>query len=318
MIKSGQSNYIPVEDDDPTEELEILPARMFAPEADGDVSTQKPEGETLHPANQPFKDEDLEAELREANVKIADLSSEFTSCSEEMKSMQFELDRLKEFAGFLEREVESGKGVIVEVTDELISVRSEQNDVTERLKRREREIDVLEGKLAKKEAFIKEFAKKVDTADQGSSIRRQALKKTENLPRRKINGSTDRDACGAYQSNHNRLRMLAADCDGEPVRYPIMSGKLTLGTSPESDVQLDNRFVSYRHAEITEGASGCVLKDLGSSNGTWVNQRRIQWHALRDGDLIDFGPLRFKFIDRPLAITEIEPEEESVEDPHGS
>ena len=318
MIKSGQSNYLPVEDDDPTEELEILPARMFAPDADGDVSTPKPEAETLHSANQPFNDEDLDAELREANVKIADLSSEFASCSEAMKSIQLELDRLKEFSGFLEREVESGKGVIVKVTDELISVRSEQNDVTERLKRREREIDVLQGKLAKKEAFIKDFANKFDTAQQGSGAGRQALKNTEELPRRKINGYMDRDASVADQSNHNRLRMLAADRDGEPVRYPIMSGKLTLGTSPESDVQLDNRFVSYRHAEITEGASGCVVKDLGSSNGTWVNRRRIQWHALRDGDLIDFGPLRFEFIDRPLAVTEIESGEESIEERHGS
>ena len=107
-----------IEDDDPTEELQILSGRLVDPDEESSVP------ETILAANQPFERTDLDTELRDANDKISELSSELRSRTETMKSIQRELDRLQDFSDFLEKEVRSGKKVISNVTDELISVRT--------------------------------------------------------------------------------------------------------------------------------------------------------------------------------------------------
>jgi hypothetical protein len=293
------------DEDDPTVELQILPGHMMQPLEDTQVAGP------IDAANQDFENEHLDAEIRDTNNKVLELSSELRSRTETMKSIQLELDRLREFSEFLEKEVESGKGVVAEVTDELISVRTNQNDVSEQLRRREQQIGALQDKLARKDAFIEDFARRVET-DKPSN-------KQDNLESQQVEenfqaGYADvpEHALGRNgQPQLNRLRMLVAINDNKMTRYPVLPGGLTVGTSPENDVQLADAFVSYRHARITETAAGCVLKDLNSSNGTWINQRRIKWQVLRDGDLVDFGPLRFEFIDRPVEIEDAQIEDDS-------
>ncbi|MCO4810322.1 MAG: FHA domain-containing protein [Gammaproteobacteria bacterium] len=276
-----------IEDDDPTEELQILTGHMMDPDTDTQVA------EPISAANQAFENENLDAELRDANDRVLELSSELQSRSETMRSIHQELHRLREFSEFLEKEVESGKGVISDVTDELISVRTQQNDASEQLRRREHQIAALGDKLAKKEAFIENLARRVDNAEHA-----------------------DAPEHAARQNGHaqlSRLRMLVARHDNKMTRHPVLPGGISVGTSPENDLQLADAFVSYRHAKITETAAGCVLKDLDSSNGTWINERRIKWQVLRDGDLVDIGPLRFEFIDKSVDIEDAQIVDEADE-----
>jgi S1-C subfamily serine protease len=66
-----------------------------------------------------------------------------------------------------------------------------------------------------------------------------------------------------------------------------------IGRHPLSDVRFDaerDLDVSSRHASITHVAQGFVLKDLGSTNGTFVNGKRVEADVLlKDGDVIGFG-----------------------------
>ena len=270
------------EDDDPTEELLILPGRAM--DTEDDTRTD----DSHCAANQTFASEQLDAELREAKGKVTELSSELRSRTEMMESIQRELDGLRDFSRFLEQEVESGKGAITDVTDELISVRTQQNDASEQLRRREQQITALRDKIAKKDAIIDELARRVDIGD--------FSEKPEALEPQQVD-AFKRAASQNGQEHRNRLRMLVARHEKNTTMYPVLPGGVSVGTSPENDVQLEDAFVSYRHAKITETPAGCVLHDLDSSNGTWINQRRVKWQVLRDGDLIDFGPLRFEFIE---------------------
>ena len=293
MAETSHMEVDMIEDDDPTEELQILSGRLADPDEESSVP------ETILAANQPFDGADLDTELRDANDKISYLSSELRSRSETMQSIQRELDNLRGFSDFLAKEVESGKDVISSVTDELVTVRTQQNDVSEQLRRRNQQIAALRDKIAKKDALIDEFARQVDTA---SAIDEKACPDS-----RRVNGGQQAEAerQPVYHNEHvqpDRLRMIVARHGNKALRYPIPPGGLSIGTSSDNDVQLQAAFVSYRHASITETAAGCVLKDLGSSNGTWVNQRRVKWQVLRDGDLFDIGPLRFEFVDRPVEI----------------
>jgi hypothetical protein len=77
---------------------------------------------------------------------------------------------------------------------------------------------------------------------------------------------------------------------------PIAVGeKLSIGRSRENGLMIDDAAVSRRHARIVMREQGYQIVDLGSENGTWVGDRRIQEHWLHTGDLIRIGEARFRF-----------------------
>lgn len=83
---------------------------------------------------------------------------------------------------------------------------------------------------------------------------------------------------------------------------PMAAGDvvLSVGRLPDCDLVLDHGSVSKRHAEIwwDEGAGAGAMKDLGSTNGTFLNSAllfgREAW--LRDGDILSFGEVQFWYL----------------------
>lgn len=72
-------------------------------------------------------------------------------------------------------------------------------------------------------------------------------------------------------------------------RLPV--GRTLVGRAVEADQRFDDPNVSRRHAALTVSSDGAVVvEDLGSSNGTYVNGVRVQRHALKNGDQIQFSP----------------------------
>jgi pSer/pThr/pTyr-binding forkhead associated (FHA) protein len=71
---------------------------------------------------------------------------------------------------------------------------------------------------------------------------------------------------------------------------------VTVGRSPESSIFLDDVTVSREHAQIERGDSGYRIHDVGSLNGTYVNRVRVDAVDLRNGDEIQIGKYRFKFV----------------------
>jgi hypothetical protein len=70
---------------------------------------------------------------------------------------------------------------------------------------------------------------------------------------------------------------------------------LLIGRSSECDITLPDVNVSRRHAEIRRVEGGYALTDLGSTNGTEVNGKRVTEAALADGDVIELGTTRLTF-----------------------
>ncbi|HMG23118.1 MAG TPA: FHA domain-containing protein [Kofleriaceae bacterium] len=69
----------------------------------------------------------------------------------------------------------------------------------------------------------------------------------------------------------------------------------SVGTDPKCTVVLNDKFMSSKHAEIKAENGVWVLRDAGSTNGTYVNNRRIDRHELVDNDFIKFGSAMLKF-----------------------
>lgn len=76
------------------------------------------------------------------------------------------------------------------------------------------------------------------------------------------------------------------------VTFPLRAGNYTLGRDPSNALVLPDAYVSDRHAQITSSGPAFFLADLGSTNGTYVNQVPLtpfQWYMLQDGDQIRLG-----------------------------
>ena len=79
--------------------------------------------------------------------------------------------------------------------------------------------------------------------------------------------------------------------DGE--RYPLMGAMTVLGRDDSADIVLDDPGISRRHSEIRVTTDGphlvASIRDLNSTNGTFVNSERISSQRLADGDRITVG-----------------------------
>ncbi|MBI4612948.1 MAG: FHA domain-containing protein [Planctomycetes bacterium] len=62
-----------------------------------------------------------------------------------------------------------------------------------------------------------------------------------------------------------------------------------LGSAPDCDLVVGADGVSRHHAVVRRGKGGYVLHDFASKRGTFVNGRRVEEHALADGDVIRLG-----------------------------
>lgn len=73
-------------------------------------------------------------------------------------------------------------------------------------------------------------------------------------------------------------------------RYQIGIGQtLTIGRSESNDIVIDNLAVSANHARIESVSASFIVKDLQSTNGTFVNEKLVSAHGLRNNDVILVG-----------------------------
>jgi diguanylate cyclase (GGDEF)-like protein len=79
-------------------------------------------------------------------------------------------------------------------------------------------------------------------------------------------------------------------------KFNLTRSQVTIGRSSKADVQVDQEAVSRNHCKIINTGGTLMLCDLGSTNGTYVNDELVEEYALRDGDFIKIGRCIFKFL----------------------
>ncbi len=77
--------------------------------------------------------------------------------------------------------------------------------------------------------------------------------------------------------------------------FRLRSGGTKIGTAPPRDIVVNDGFMSTDHCHINASPQGFVLVDPGSTNGCYVNDRKVQKHELVDNDTITLGKTNFKF-----------------------
>lgn len=116
-------------------------------------------------------------------------------------------------------------------------------------------------------------------------------------------GEDEDDAVGGRDDGPEGAALIELDqVEGTAGRrmHDIGDESVTVGRSPESAIFLDDVTVSRQHAEIFKRErpeeKGFRIRDAGSLNGTYVNRVRVDSVDLRNGDEIQVGKYRFKFV----------------------
>lgn len=123
-----------------------------------------------------------------------------------------------------------------------------------------------------------------------------------------VEGTTERvDAIACLDERVRRVARFPAQL--EPGRYievesteetlliPLGDGAVHIGRGLSADLHLDENSVSRRHAIIVHRPTGARVLDDRSSNGTFVNGRRISQAELRDGDVILVGRVVLRYLE---------------------
>ena len=72
--------------------------------------------------------------------------------------------------------------------------------------------------------------------------------------------------------------------------------RMTIGRRASNDIQIDNLAISGEHAAIVTILNDSFLEDLNSTNGTLVNGQPIKKHFLKNGDVVELGKYKLKYI----------------------
>jgi hypothetical protein len=95
------------------------------------------------------------------------------------------------------------------------------------------------------------------------------------------------------------MPQLIASIQGVEVKHVFLhKDRTVLGRKPGNDIVLDTLVVSGEHCAFDlSGVADVFLQDLGSTNGTYVNDRMVKQRTqLKDGDVIAIGPYRIKYL----------------------
>ena len=93
------------------------------------------------------------------------------------------------------------------------------------------------------------------------------------------------------------MAKIIISLDGAVIKeLEITKDRTTLGRRPYNDVVLDNRSVSGEHAVLVRSIHDFSVEDLNSTNGVYANGLQIKKMALKNGDILDIGQFKLKFV----------------------
>jgi hypothetical protein len=92
-------------------------------------------------------------------------------------------------------------------------------------------------------------------------------------------------------------RLLWRDAQGIEGSIDLTSTEIRIGRAMDCAIRTDDAMVSRHHSRIFWGGGGYVLEDLGSANGVYYQEQRVQSHMFKHGDAVRCGSLWLRFID---------------------
>ncbi len=192
----------------------------------------------------------------------------------EIGELQSEIERLRSDATKLDTETRAFKKQRDDIAGELEEMTRKNAELTALLSQRDEELAALKSALAAKDETIEKG---------GASVEVAAEETQSPLPSHRA-------------FDPGETRKLVGHGDYSSHEFELKPGRMTLGTAVDNDIRINAEFISRHHVQILSDPKETILRDMNSTNGTYVNSRKISKCALHDGDSIDIGKLSFTFV----------------------
>jgi len=101
-------------------------------------------------------------------------------------------------------------------------------------------------------------------------------------------------------TGHTVGRILLASEGKTVMERELKPGRLVIGRTPDNDLQIDSKFISRHHCQIVTQADSCLIEDLNSTNGIYVQSKRVRRYNLNDGDVVQVGQHEIMYIDERM------------------
>ena len=93
------------------------------------------------------------------------------------------------------------------------------------------------------------------------------------------------------------MAKLILSMDGLVLKEILLNKeRMTIGRKANNDIQIDNLAISGEHAAVVTILNDSFLEDLNSTNGTLVNGQPAKKHFLKNGDVIELGKYKLKYV----------------------
>ena len=101
--------------------------------------------------------------------------------------------------------------------------------------------------------------------------------------------------------------------DGERPVAHVLSRRTRIGRAAGCELQIESSSVSRHHAMVLVGPREAIIEDLNSTNGVFVNGRKVSRQPLSDGDAVTIGEIQFRYFAKPVtSAPEPKPSEPAV------
>lgn len=110
-----------------------------------------------------------------------------------------------------------------------------------------------------------------------------------------VNKMIAREIVEAKSENANMPALIGVSNDVIGQQYILRKSKIEIGRRPSSDIVLTESSVSSMHAQIVVDGHGWKVLNLLSSNGTFVNGKKVVQQPIVEGDMIGFAGSEFVF-----------------------
>ena len=223
---------------------------------------------------------------------------------EELRTVRFEL-------GEAQNTISEHESINEQLTSDLIDTRGFriqlENMISQSEEKHQKQIEALEQQIRALTGQIEDYEQKLSTKSEAiNCLLTELAKKTEQVESigqiEKVIHEIDNRMSQRIDDRPggDRItRVLIGNIDGQVLRFPLFKNRLTIGRTPQNDIQLSGTYVSRRHAlVVTEGDTARIV-DWGSKNGVFVNSAKVSEHVLQSGDIVSIGTAKFRYEERP-------------------
>jgi hypothetical protein len=231
---------------------------------------------------------DMQARAQRESQMSVRLSDALAATDPHVPQMRAELVAREEDIRRLTAEIKEWRARLSERDDDL-------QVAEESIRNLEIEVREKSGKLAEANVTVEEWRAVIAESQRSILERDNRIQRLESdLERRQAPGDLVAQTSEQEVALEGPARVLIRT-DGNTDFVHVLGRRTRIGRGPDNELVLDTKHVSRYHAVLLAGPAHTSIEDLNSTNGVFVNGRRIARQVLKDGDRVTIGRSQFRY-----------------------